>query len=113
MCCSPWGHKESDTTERLNKQPLSSCESWEIIHLEGLDSPSVRWEEVLGLRPIGGRCHLHRQESALYLIKVSLQCLFFSPPILGSSSFIITGFSSCLTPFVGNSVLLIHVSPLL
>ena len=20
-CCSPWGHKESDTTERLNKTP--------------------------------------------------------------------------------------------
>ena len=19
VCCSPWGHKESDTTERLNK----------------------------------------------------------------------------------------------
>ena len=20
MCCSPWGHKESDTTEQLNKK---------------------------------------------------------------------------------------------
>ena len=40
VCCSPWGHKESDTTERLNnKQPLSSSESWEIIHLEGSGFP--------------------------------------------------------------------------
>ena len=23
MCCSPWGHKESDTTERLNSTKLS------------------------------------------------------------------------------------------
>ena len=22
-CCSPWGHKESDTTERLNSSPIS------------------------------------------------------------------------------------------
>ena len=21
-CCSPWGHKESDTTEQLNNNPL-------------------------------------------------------------------------------------------
>ena len=24
-CCSPWGHKESDTTDRLNNMPKSSC----------------------------------------------------------------------------------------
>ena len=23
MCCSPWGHKESDTTERLNLTEFS------------------------------------------------------------------------------------------
>ena len=23
-CCSPWGHKESDTTERLNKDNFQS-----------------------------------------------------------------------------------------
>ena len=23
MCCSPWGHKESDTTEQLNRTELS------------------------------------------------------------------------------------------
>ena len=25
-CCSPWGHKESDTTEQLNKIGLSGLE---------------------------------------------------------------------------------------
>ena len=24
-CCSPWGHKESDTTERLNRNELNTC----------------------------------------------------------------------------------------
>ena len=24
-CCSPWGQKESDTTERLNKSNLPEC----------------------------------------------------------------------------------------
>ena len=24
-CCSPWGHKESDMTERLNCTELNSC----------------------------------------------------------------------------------------
>ena len=32
-CCSPWGHKESDTTERLNN---SSCFSICILLLTGL-----------------------------------------------------------------------------
>ena len=30
MCCSPWGHKESDTTERLNnnkKRIIRECKS--------------------------------------------------------------------------------------
>ena len=47
-CCSPWGHKESDTTERLNNnhQPCHlrpDCEntSW-ILHLcLIIDLPSV------------------------------------------------------------------------
>ena len=25
VCCSPWGHKESDTTESLNKGSLEGC----------------------------------------------------------------------------------------
>ena len=24
VCCSPWGHKESDTTEQLNNQKINS-----------------------------------------------------------------------------------------
>ena len=32
-CCSPWGHKESDTTDRLNNKQLFS-ELNEIIHLK-------------------------------------------------------------------------------
>ena len=27
VCCGPWGHKESDTTERLNRTELN----WEIV----------------------------------------------------------------------------------
>ena len=29
VCCSPWGHKESDTTERLNKiqNPTDDCQT--------------------------------------------------------------------------------------
>ena len=37
-CCSPWGHKELDTTERLNKRSLMSSHhlvcrvlSWNVI----------------------------------------------------------------------------------
>ena len=30
VCCSPWGHKESDTTERLNGTELKSIH----FHLE-------------------------------------------------------------------------------
>ena len=29
-CCSPWGHKESDTTERLNNNNNSIIENPEI-----------------------------------------------------------------------------------
>ena len=27
VCCSPWGHRESDTTERLNSNGVSRCHS--------------------------------------------------------------------------------------
>ena len=36
MCCSPWGHRESDTTERVNSNTgLSRQEDW-----SGLPFPS-------------------------------------------------------------------------
>ena len=28
MCCGPWGHKESDTTERLNRTELTCAGRW-------------------------------------------------------------------------------------
>ena len=30
-CCSPWGHKESDMTERLNCTELKSCFLFTVI----------------------------------------------------------------------------------
>ena len=35
-CCSPWGHKESDTTERLNSQ----VEDAVLVPKQGSDSPN-------------------------------------------------------------------------
>ena len=32
MCCSPWGHKESDTTERLNRTELNGGIYYKYIH---------------------------------------------------------------------------------
>ena len=32
MCCSPWGHKESDTTERLNRTKLNGGIYYKYIH---------------------------------------------------------------------------------
>ena len=32
-CCSPWGHKESDTTEQLNSNNNPSCISNFNIHI--------------------------------------------------------------------------------
>ena len=31
-CCSPWGHKKSDTTERLNNNKLKKGNGVAIIH---------------------------------------------------------------------------------
>ena len=28
MCCSPWGHKGSDTTSRLNNKPIQVQTQW-------------------------------------------------------------------------------------
>ena len=42
-CCSPWGHKESDTTERLNNNTASSS---------SIPSGRVPWaEEPEGCSP--------------------------------------------------------------
>ena len=31
VCCSPWGHKESDTTDRLNCTELSSIKETNLV----------------------------------------------------------------------------------
>ena len=37
VCCSPWGHKKSDTTERLNKQQYT------VMHVRMLSRLSRVW----------------------------------------------------------------------
>ena len=38
MCCSPWGHKESDTTEQLNnKNKDRSAETKLVVAREGCE----------------------------------------------------------------------------
>ena len=41
VCCSPWGHKESDTTERLNNN--KSSDTWSRIHWLILRPAEVAW----------------------------------------------------------------------
>ena len=38
-CCSPWGHQESDMTERLNNKPL-----W-VNTVLGILARTIRWEK--------------------------------------------------------------------
>ena len=40
-CCSPWGHKESDMTERLNNNNNNNNNKWIALLLEGLAAGSV------------------------------------------------------------------------
>ena len=57
VCCSPWGHKESDTTERLNWTELSHwkdwCWSWAQI-LWPLMGRAYSFEKTLMLGKIEG-----------------------------------------------------------
>ena len=43
VCCSPWGHRESDTTERINKCHLRrpmDMEGWNLLrHLQKHQAP--------------------------------------------------------------------------
>ena len=57
MCCSPWDHKESGTTERLNNKRLSSrpledwsgveFEEWKVWVLDGLSQWHYKLEEPI------------------------------------------------------------------
>ena len=50
VCCSPWGRKESDTTERLNKG--LKCTGWRREGLKGerllLDKKTATQDGLLG-----------------------------------------------------------------
>ena len=39
-CCSPWGHKESDMTERLNRRGTTQIWLYPPQHLQGMFSRS-------------------------------------------------------------------------
>ena len=47
VCCDSWGHKESDTTERLNRTELLHCRQT-LYHLSHLGSPiqKLRLNEI-------------------------------------------------------------------
>ena len=36
VCCSPWGHKELDTTERLNNNNSSVWLHWVLLVVHGI-----------------------------------------------------------------------------
>ena len=42
-CCSPWGHKESDTTERLKRESLYSVVYNEVDLLYRASIPECDW----------------------------------------------------------------------
>ena len=59
-CCSPWGRKESDTTERLNDSNKSGREVLVLLRAKGgQESPHLLMEkepsEPTALLPRGGR----------------------------------------------------------
>ena len=43
MCCSPWGRKESDMTERLNWAELNWCLLWRSVYLGLLSTCWLGW----------------------------------------------------------------------
>ena len=42
-CCSPWGHKESDTTEGQNKRRVTK---WVVIYHNSRRKPVYAWREI-------------------------------------------------------------------
>ena len=64
-CCRPWGHKESDTTERLNWKDLEEelCEidnaDWILWEYTGTGFGVVPVAEVLAPGVWHYKCHLH------------------------------------------------------
>ena len=70
MCCSPWGHKESDTTERLNRTELTEG-SREIIQDSDTGGRAVIWRPiqphlaVVGSALWTSACALRREDREL------------------------------------------------
>ena len=54
-CCSPWGHKESDTTQQLNNNNDLSClweQSGPVSHTLWLTPPGSQLNLDLGYQPL-------------------------------------------------------------
>ena len=66
-CCSPWGHKESDTTERLNwtelKVPPPTGESIHVLSPFSEATTVIRWS-VLGLFHSFATAHTYLRKHA-------------------------------------------------
>ena len=45
VCCSPWGHKESDTTEGLNWTELNWCWTWSFNTLATWCKELTHWKK--------------------------------------------------------------------
>ena len=55
MCCSPWGRKESDTTERLNLTELNwpyVCLIWRNVYLGLLPIFQLGYLCILEIKPL-------------------------------------------------------------
>ena len=54
MCCSPWGHKESDTTWQLNNTtPNPGLFRAQVAALTTAHTPPVFLQDLLSARPWG------------------------------------------------------------
>ena len=64
-CCSPWGHKESDTTDRLNwtestEQDVVSSEAYLVYNKENI---SNKWEKDGLLNRFAGEMSNHWEKN--------------------------------------------------
>ena len=75
MCCDSWGHKESDTTERLNRTELTECNEHE--NPRAILSQAVYASQVAyySPNPTSGRLTIYVQAS---LASSDLPCLLLT-----------------------------------
>ena len=55
-CCSPWGCKESDTTENLNNNNLHK---YRAIYLHFVKEETAAQKDVKTHKPMNGRAGIH------------------------------------------------------